>query len=46
MAPVLDGAEIDLGMRIGKGSYGEVFKAEWRGISVAGNAQGGLPFII
>ena len=36
MAPVLDGAEIALGSRIGKGSYGEVYKAEWRGITVAG----------
>eukprot|EP01114_Cavostelium_apophysatum_P020947 TRINITY_DN716_c2_g1_i1.p1 TRINITY_DN716_c2_g1~~TRINITY_DN716_c2_g1_i1.p1 ORF type:complete len:545 (+),score=115.02 TRINITY_DN716_c2_g1_i1:74-1708(+) len=27
--------EIKLGPRIGKGSYGEVFRAEWRGIMVA-----------
>jgi serine/threonine protein kinase len=29
------GTEIKLGPRIGKGSYGEVYKAEWRGITVA-----------
>ena len=36
MGSILDGTEIVLGSRVGKGSYGEVFKAEWRGITVAG----------
>lgn len=29
------GEEIKLGQRIGKGSYGDVFQAQWRGIVVA-----------
>ena len=31
----IKGDEIKLGPRIGKGSYGEVYRAEWRGITVA-----------
>lgn len=31
----IKGTEISLGPRIGKGSYGEVYRARWRGIDVA-----------
>jgi len=31
----INGKEIKLGPRIGKGSYGDVYRAEWRGIFVA-----------
>lgn len=32
----ISGKEITLGAGIGKGSYGEVYQAQWRGITVAG----------
>jgi serine/threonine protein kinase len=31
----IQGEELQLGPRIGKGAYGEVFRAKWRGIDVA-----------
>ena len=31
----IDPTEIDLGKRIGRGSFGEVFKARWRGTDIA-----------
>ena len=32
---VIEGAEIELGRRIGAGSYGEVFRGQWRHTDVA-----------